>query len=244
MPKKEYASYENIENGWESSNASTVDKQKKYFPYIYITVFIMATFLIGYYAGPHIDIETLLTFSSLMGASKSSTGSSPSISIYNEYTIDRPLSGGYPWEYIVEPYKVTTLEVTNPNSEVTYKWYIDGWHQGDGTVITTAFTEVTGKYHTINVQMIASSGKVMGSSSISVMCKYVRREIRELIDQDREAFFQAVAILQRVPTQTGKKIYGTKYRSRDYFNRIHLYYGGSKSCDHWHQVIFVNHTMI
>jgi len=33
----------------------------------------------------------------------------------------------------------------------------------------------------------------------------------------------------------GKKLYGKNYRSRDYFNRIHLYYGGSKSCDHWHQ---------
>jgi Common central domain of tyrosinase len=30
-------------------------------------------------------------------------------------------------------------------------------------------------------------------------------------------------------------LYGTKYGSKDYFNRIHLYYGGSKSCDHWHQ---------
>jgi hypothetical protein len=26
-----------------------------------------------------------------------------------------------------------------------------------------------------------------------------------------------------------------RYRSKDFFNRIHLYYGGSKSCDHWHQ---------
>ena len=56
-----------------------------------------------------------------------------------------------------------------------------------------------------------------------------------MLDQDRDAFFQAVSIMQRVPTQTGKRLYGTKYRSKDFFNRIHLYYGGSKSCDHWHQ---------
>ena len=59
--------------------------------------------------------------------------------------------------------------------------------------------------------------------------------MRQLLGQDRDAFFQAVSIMQRIPTQTGKRLYGTKYRSKDFFNRIHLYYGGSKSCDHWHQ---------
>ncbi|CAN0373793.1 unnamed protein product, partial [Ectocarpus fasciculatus] len=55
--------------------------------------------------------------------------------------------------------------------------------------------------------------------------KYVRREIRDLTDRDRETFFNAVSVLQRVPSAVGREIYGDKYYSKDYFNRLHLLYG-------------------
>lgn len=59
----------------------------------------------------------------------------------------------------------------------------------------------------------------------SVVVKYVRREIRQLTDRDRETFFNAVAVMQRVPSAVGRILYGVKYFSKDYFNRLHLYYG-------------------
>ena len=55
-----------------------------------------------------------------------------------------------------------------------------------------------------------------------VMVKYVRREIRSLRDRDRETFLNAAMIMQRVPTNVGERLYGPKYKSKDYFNRIHL----------------------
>lgn len=58
-----------------------------------------------------------------------------------------------------------------------------------------------------------------------VTVKYVRREIRDLTDRDRETFFNAVSVLQRVPSAVGRKVYGTNYYSKDYFNRLHLHYG-------------------
>ncbi|CAM9975327.1 unnamed protein product [Ectocarpus fasciculatus] len=67
-----------------------------------------------------------------------------------------------------------------------------------------------------------------------VVVKYVRREIRTLTDRDRETFFNAVSIMQRVPSAVGQEVYGSKYYSKDYFNRMHLYYGGREDCDHWH----------
>lgn len=222
---------------WESVDSDHVQKSriyKLYRPYIPFLVFIISTFLVGYYCGPFLDVVDLInSTSSPMGSS--SNNIRPTINLYNEYTKDKPLSGSYPWGSIVEPYRITYFEVTNPVSDYTYKWYVDGWHTDDGSVIPIVFTATPGTYQTVEVKMVSSNGVVLTSSSIQVMNKYVRREIRSLIDQDREAFFQAVAIMQRVTTQTGKKIYGTKYRSRDFFNRIHLYYGGSKSCDHWHQ---------
>ncbi|CAM9529630.1 unnamed protein product [Ectocarpus sp. 12 AP-2014] len=68
----------------------------------------------------------------------------------------------------------------------------------------------------------------------AVTVKYVRREIRALTDRDRETFFNAVSVLQRVPSAVGRAVYGDKYYSKDYFNRMHLYYGGARDCDHWH----------
>ena len=206
-------------------------------------------FVLGYVAGPYLSSSlatsssTTSTYQNIMDQLTSyqsaySPFATPSISFYNEYTKDKPLSGDYPWPNIVEPYRVTTFSVDNPLSaqDYEYKWYVDGWHKEEGSSTDITFGTPTGEEQTVSVSLVRlSDGKVLSTGSVTVMCKYVRREIRDLLDQDREAFFQAVAIMQRVPTQAGKKVYGKNYRSRDFFNRIHLYYGGSKSCDHWHQ---------
>ena len=62
--------------------------------------------------------------------------------------------------------------------------------------------------------------------SFEVTVKYVRREIRDMTDRDREILFNAISIVQRVPSAVGQEIYGHKYYSRDFFNRMHLYMGG------------------
>jgi len=200
----------------------------------------VVTYLVGYYGGPRLNLRFSATDGGggylSTGGKVTTTVKAPEVYIYNEYTATRPLEGSYPWENIVEPYRVTTLEIVSPEDGYNYVWYVDGWHQDEGTKVSAVFSSPTGVAQKISVEMRRQgSGEVVSQSEVEVMCKYVRREIRSLIDQDREAFFHAVAIMQRVPTQIGKKIYGKKYRSRDFFNRIHLYYGGSKSCDHWHQ---------
>jgi hypothetical protein len=44
---------------------------------------------------------------------------------------------------------------------------------------------------------------------IALYVKYVRRELRESSDRDREAFFNAMAIMQRIPTLVGRTLYGS-----------------------------------
>ena len=63
------------------------------------------------------------------------------------------------------------------------------------------------------------------TTEFTVAVKYVRREIRSLADRDREVFFNAMSVMQRVPSAVGRAIYGRKYYSKDHFNRMHLYYG-------------------
>lgn len=42
----------------------------------------------------------------------------------------------------------------------------------------------------------------------------MRREIRQLTDKDREAFFDAMETLYRLPTAEGNAIYGKEYKVR------------------------------
>ena len=42
--------------------------------------------------------------------------------------------------------------------------------------------------------------------------QYVRREIRQLTEKDREAFFDAMEALYRLPSAEGQHLYGDEYQ--------------------------------
>jgi hypothetical protein len=156
---------------------------------------------------------------------------------YNSYTKDRKIQNSeYPWQYIVEPYRATTLELLNTNSKGSYRWTIDDHIHGYGTSVDALFSQLG--YHDVKIEEMITNddgSRTTNELVVKVMCKYVRREIRSMTDVDREVWFSAVAVMQHVPTSVGQAIYGPKYLSKDGFTRIHLYYGGAMDCDHWHQ---------
>lgn len=199
----------------------------------YVTIFGIC-YLFGFFGSEWISESSSESSMSTVTRHMRRLSSEPEIKFYNDYTIDRPYGLDYPFENIVEPYMVTTFYVSNPQSGYDYKWYVDGWHKDDGESVDISFSQEAGITSEVTVKAMENDEE-KSSSTIKVITKYVRREIRAMNDQDREAFFQAVAVMQRVPTHVGQAIYGKNYHSKDYFNRLHLYYGGSKSCDHWHQ---------
>jgi hypothetical protein len=218
------------------NNPNVWNKKETFFAWGLMTVVALFSVFFGVVLGPL--VEFALTYHSENFTISNVGLGKPIISIYNEYTIDKPLSGYYDWENIVEPYRATYLTVSNPTTDsgFTYHWFLDGWFVDTGESIQMTFTAPTGALQTVSVEIHNSTDHTVHNSSLQVMCKYVRREIRSLLEQDRLAFLQAVSIMQRVPTQAGKALYGRNYRSRDFFTRMHLYYGGAKTCDHWHQV--------
>eukprot|EP00903_Cladosiphon_okamuranus_P022443 g20643.t1 len=168
----------------------------------------------------------------------------------------------YPWHLLAEPYKtsVLTIDTLEDGFEANVRWTIDGIEVGTGAAVNTVF-ETPGAYPcsvTVSYSLPSPSEDrenpktdVQGSGNrpndtpkpfvpdtmthdFEVNVKYVRREIRDLTDRDRETFFNAVSVLQRVPSAVGREVYGNKYYSKDFFNRLHLHYGGQKDCDHWH----------
>ncbi len=132
-----------------------------------------------------------------------------------------------------------------PLSGLCYRWAVNGSLVGEGALYEGVVTLAPGLYN-LTLSALTScdlEGPVIAQAVQPVAVKYVRRELRALTARDRVAFFQALSIVQRVPTHVGRTLYGDKYRSKDYFNRIHLYYGGNKDCDHWHAFVSLSLVM-
>lgn len=71
-------------------------------------------------------------------------------------------------------------------------------------------------------------------SSDAVVCKYVRRELRSLTDDDRERYLGALAAVHRVGAADGAKVYGSKFRSQKAFLLKHLGEDTVKGCSVFH----------
>jgi hypothetical protein len=167
-----------------SSYKQCRSRYDKYMPYAPYLLAFAVTFIMVIILGPMIDRWCIRYDPSkvdMFGTSENKYD--PTVDIYNDYTKQAPYSDMYPFENIVEPYRVTYFKVINPVRGMKYSWYIDGWHKEDGQEVPITFTEVTGKVQTVMVNTRRESGEIVGTRTIEVMCKYVRREIRSLLDQ-------------------------------------------------------------
>ena len=79
---------------------------------------------------------------------------------------------------------------------------------------------------------------------VPIMCKYVRREIRDLIRDDRERFFEALEITHRVALPEGRAKYGAKFMDAIGLTRKHLARMTLDRCTPWHngKVFFTAHA--
>ncbi|CAM9217833.1 unnamed protein product [Ectocarpus sp. 6 AP-2014] len=149
----------------------------------------------------------------------------------NEYL---PTTGS-PWTHLAEPFRDTTFTASSilgrPDADV-FKWSFE-----DGTMLEGR--EVKHNFKTLGRQRVSLSQIVVSTGNThetigSVMVKYVRREIRSLTDKDREAFFDAMETLYRLPTVEGHELYGEEYKGINFFVQMHLNGAGVSDCDHWH----------
>lgn len=70
--------------------------------------------------------------------------------------------------------------------------------------------------------------------SFTLAVKYVRREVRALTDDDREAIMNAIYMMYTVDEVPGKALYGEKFNTAEYYVYKHLNGAGTTDCDHWH----------
>jgi hypothetical protein len=144
---------------------------------------------------------------------------------------------------LVEPYKQTTLSISG-NSFVpcdAYKWTISS-SNSDDQVFTTTEPSLelnllsTGTY-SLTIESIDPTTKQSLSTILTkkLFCKYVKRELRSLTDEDREKFLEAASIMWKVNTEEGKKLYGESYTGADTFVEQHSLASNDIRCDAYHE---------
>lgn len=82
---------------------------------------------------------------------------------------------------------------------------------------------------------IQSSYYLLNTIKGSVMCLYVRREIRSLSDIDLARTMDAMYTLWNVSEDTGRQLYGENYHSSSYIVKLHYFNAALQESDHIHE---------
>lgn len=77
--------------------------------------------------------------------------------------------------------------------------------------------------------------EIVAQKSGKGVCLYVRRELRSLSDEDRNAFLDASYKLTEVSDEEGAKLYGPDFHSSTYIVRFHHFNAAQQDQDHIHE---------
>ena len=155
----------------------------------------------------------------------------------------------YPWR-VVEPFRMTTLVAQGARSGAALHWSVqlgddellpDG--EGRTRPVAQFLFEHVGREFAISLtERAGSAGSRFASST--VMCKYVRREIRELSDEDRDAYLSALEVVARDAPEAldaARARFGASFSNLDHFVRKHVFAPG---CTPYHSGLsfFTSHA--
>ena len=159
------------------------------------------------------DREVVQIITRYFASRESTTTTDLYLKATNEYG---SFSAPYPWledvsgSQIVEPYKSTVLSLSGAYaSGSTFSWSLDYPSEDEPTQWTgsNAQAAVTinepGAYAITVEAFDSKTGSFRGRYTTLLVCRYVRREIRDLTSTDRARFFQAAAFLWNTTTAEG-----------------------------------------
>ncbi|CAN0307687.1 unnamed protein product [Ectocarpus sp. 6 AP-2014] len=153
--------------------------------------------------------------------------------VYGEF--NKGTLGTYGLDMVIEPFRETTLAVEgNVSLSRRYVWRLqhgsnhgvtakdagDAWAYSGGPQATVT-VDSPGTVYVLTVREVSEDGQVVAEARVEASCKYVRREIRELTDRDREAFFDAMQTWYTIPNSVGKTTYGPDFSNYMPITAIH-----------------------
>lgn len=186
------------------------------------------------------------------------------IKVSNEYGEITYKKYPYPFlkrDLFAEVYKKNTLTFASnldlPNgvdqSDCQFSHIIESHGQTDSIIIqegeflsgeTFFQPTLSGKY-SLSISAVCTTTS-WTFPTMTIYSKYVRRNILELTEEDKEIFLNAYITLWKVSTSDGKKLYGDGYRSMNYFTMVHNDGSTSGVYDQFHGDIgfFPNHMWL
>mmetsp|Transcript_38113 Transcript_38113/g.49175 ORF Transcript_38113/g.49175 Transcript_38113/m.49175 type:complete len:640 (+) Transcript_38113:38-1957(+) len=161
---------------------------------------------------------------------------------YNRYNLrDGPAGTEYDWlsgNLLAEPYQQTNLKVVSANSDYEYEWTITNTVSEEIEAIEqgTNFVHVFKNLDTRTIALSAynSDKELVASSESTLYVRYVRREIRNLFDDDLDELLDSMHILWEVEQDEGVEKFGDQYKSIVEMHKFHLKFAGDNICDHLH----------
>ena len=150
------------------------------------------------------------------------------------HTIDVALRAR--WSHIVEPHKPTVLTATPSARAVAagggaagggpkYTWRV-GVAGGaaralEGASVVVVFDAPGSVYFVELVEERAGAARAAVAHTDRVACRYVRREMRSLSAEDRDAYLDAMREIYELSDAAGRARYGANFRSGAYFTAKH-----------------------
>mmetsp|Transcript_6703 Transcript_6703/g.10650 ORF Transcript_6703/g.10650 Transcript_6703/m.10650 type:complete len:630 (+) Transcript_6703:91-1980(+) len=194
---------------------------------------------------------TILASLLCLGVGDSSTETSVVLNVQGEYPAPSSMKY-YGFDYVVEPFRKTALSIKHERTgdRAPLRWKIT--QEGGGQLPFTSLDEDfqsevevvfenAGREYQVEVwQQDEQEGGSFGSKmllSTTVICKYVRREIRSLHQEDQERFHSALVSFYSLSSEDGKVRFGPNYRSARDLTILHLaedITSEGTSCTPWH----------
>lgn len=159
------------------------------------------------------------------------------ITATNEY--GQYVGANYEWlveKHLAEPYKTTVFSINDENNiddEIVWKWSQEGEVDGWGNSMEKVFTN-TGKYELL-LNGINSKNETIISQTIPVIVKYVKRELRQMTDEDRRRFLHAASKIWKYTTDEGRAKYGDKFTGINELVEEHALASNDIKCDQFHE---------
>lgn len=148
---------------------------------------------------------------------------------------------------VVEPSAEMLLSIENfdPSSDNTYTLdicrkdicysgsvYLDeGKIVHDSVVVPCVPPEVL----SVTVKRLSTLGRVLSNFTGSGICTYVRREIRDLTEEDLSATMDAMYALWTTSDEDGQQKYGEDFHNITYLLEMHHFNAAWRDADHFHE---------
>ena len=139
---------------------------------------------------------------------------------------------------VVEPYASMNIILVGQDLVEGYKYTICSSSSSSNEECTTNIIDDSFYYEcspgdTYSVSIISPSGETAATGSL--MCIYVRRELRSLLESDLEKSIQAMWTMWSVDQDEGEAMYGSDYLNYARLLEYHYFNAAWQDADHVHE---------